>query len=103
MALIAKAIIIYVLVVSIPYTILIHPPRLLHLLHIIHYTPQALLQQAVQTSTLSGEPHRESLGCSLEPHNLTQHLHMIQTAGLTSAESKVPLRPTHGLKGKLLM
>lgn len=39
---------------------------------------QALLQLAVQTSTLASDPHREDLTCSLASHNLIQHLHLIQ-------------------------
>lgn len=44
---------------------------------------QALLQQALQTSTLHSDPYRELLTCSLAPHNLIQHLHLIQSAGTT--------------------
>ena len=39
---------------------------------------QALLQLAVQTSTLATDPNREGLSCSLASHNLIQHLHLIQ-------------------------
>jgi hypothetical protein len=39
---------------------------------------QALLQMAVQTSTLLSDPHREELSCTLASHNLIQHLHLIQ-------------------------
>ena len=42
---------------------------------------QALLQLAVNTSTLATDPHREGLSCSLATHNLIQHLHLIQSAG----------------------
>jgi gamma-tubulin complex component 2 len=42
---------------------------------------QNLLQLAVQTSTLATDLHREDLSCSLAPHNLIQHLHLIQSAG----------------------
>ena len=41
---------------------------------------QALLQLAVQTSTLCTDPHREDLTCSLAAHNLIQHLHLIQVS-----------------------
>lgn len=39
---------------------------------------QALLQLAVQTSTLAHDLNREELSCSLASHNLIQHLHLIQ-------------------------
>ena len=42
---------------------------------------QGLLQLAVQTSTLSIDPNREDLSCTLAPHNLIQQLHLIQSAG----------------------
>ena len=42
---------------------------------------QALLQLAIQTSTLSNDVHREDLSCYLASHNLIQHLHLIQNAG----------------------
>lgn len=56
------------------------------------------MQQAILSSTLSSEAHREDLTCSLEPHNLIQHLHLIQMAG-QSPEAQVPLRPSPGLTG----
>lgn len=43
---------------------------------------QGLLQLAVQTSTLALDPHREDLSCALATHNLIQHLHLIQSAGM---------------------
>lgn len=39
---------------------------------------QALLQLAVQTSTLTTDAHKEDLSCSLASHNLIQHLNLIQ-------------------------
>lgn len=39
---------------------------------------KALLQMAVQTSTLLHDPNRDDLSCSLASHNLIQHLHLIQ-------------------------
>ncbi len=41
---------------------------------------QSLLHQAVQTSTLSADPNRDDLTCSLAQHNLIQHLHLIQVS-----------------------
>lgn len=46
---------------------------------------QNLLQLAVQTSTLATDPHREDLTCTLAPHNLIQHLALIQSAGESSS------------------
>ena len=66
---------------------------------------RSLLQLAVHTSTLSADPNKEELSCSLASHNLIQHLHLIQTAGSeglssngTSSEA-FALKGSQGLKG----
>ena len=48
--------------------------------HIQLHRVQNLLQLAVQTSTLASDAHREGLTCTLETHNLIQHLHLIQVS-----------------------
>lgn len=48
---------------------------------------QGLLQLAVQTSTLAQDPHKEDLSCTLATHNLIQHLHLIQSAGMVNSDS----------------
>jgi gamma-tubulin complex component 2 len=42
---------------------------------------QGLLHLAVHTSTLSTDPNKDELSCTLAAHNLIQHLHLIQMAG----------------------
>jgi len=59
---------------------------------------QTLLQLAVQTSTLSNDPNREDLTCTLASHNLIQHLHLIQSAGENATDSYASLA-SQGLKG----
>jgi hypothetical protein len=58
---------------------------------------QGLLQLAIQTSTLAADPFREEFTCSLESHNLIQHLHLIQCAG--DGTDTTLYRSTQGLKG----
>lgn len=65
---------------------------------------QGLLQLAVHTSTLSADPNRDNLSCTLATHNLIQHLHLIQTAGeggtlLGPMEGFSVLGSGQGLKG----
>jgi len=60
---------------------------------------QGLLQLAVQTSTLSSDPHREDLTCTLASHNLIQHLHLIQSAGEGVPSDGYLSLATQGLKG----
>jgi gamma-tubulin complex component 2 len=71
---------------------------------------QSLLQGAVQTSSLAVDPHKDEFECTLAQHNLIQHLHLIQTAGVANIGSAVtnPLQGsgdphaaavTQGLKG----
>ena len=43
---------------------------------------QTLLQQAILSCTVSSDPNRDELTCYLAPHTLTQHLHLIQSAGM---------------------
>lgn len=52
---------------------------------------QALLQTAIQTSTLATDAHRDDLTCSFASHNLIQHLHLIQSAGEGGQEAYVGL------------
>lgn len=59
---------------------------------------QGLLQLAVQTSTLSLDPHRDDVVCALEPHTLIQHLHLIQSAGEGTGGKGLSGR-VQGLKG----
>jgi hypothetical protein len=44
-----------------------------------------LLSMAIQTSTVAQDAHRDALSCSLAPHNLIQHLNLIQMAGELSS------------------
>lgn len=66
---------------------------------------QGLLQLAVQTSTLAQDPHKEDLSCTLATHNLIQHLHLIQSAGMGERDSGEREREAYssmssqGLKG----
>jgi len=58
---------------------------------------QSLLTQALHTSTLHDDPYKDLLTCSMAPHNLIQHLHLIQSAG-----SMGPGADAGGANGSLL-
>lgn len=66
---------------------------------------QSLLTQALHTSTLHDDPYKDLLTCSLAPHNLIQHLHLIQSAGNSDTTtgsgigSNSSLISSQGLKG----
>ena len=45
---------------------------------------QGLLQGAVISSSLGTDPHKDDFECVLASHNLIQHLHLIQTAGVSN-------------------
>ncbi len=52
---------------------------------------QGLLQQAVHTSTVSLDPNKEELTCTLASHNLIQHLNLIQVRTVLSEPSAAAL------------
>lgn len=61
---------------------------------------RSLLQQAVVTSTLSSDPHKEELTCNLAQHNLIQQIFLIQSAGEHgTGDSVAASLGSQGLKG----